>query len=61
MHDQLQDSISIGFFDVINDFNRWALGIEVDFSLPSERVICSLDQIIAWRGKANIIRADNGP
>ena len=29
-------------------------------SLPSERVIRSLDQIIAWRGKTNIIRADNG-
>ena len=38
-----------------------ALGIEVDFSLPSERVIRSLDQIIAWHGKPNIIRVDNGP
>jgi putative transposase len=46
---------------VIDDFNREALGIEVDFSLPSERVIRALDQIIAWRGKPSIIRADNGP
>jgi hypothetical protein len=29
----------------------WGLGIEVDFSLPSERVIRSLEQIIEWRGK----------
>jgi putative transposase len=36
--------------NLIDDFNREALGIEVDFSLPSERVIRSLDQIIAWRG-----------
>jgi putative transposase len=42
-------------------FNREALGIEVDFSLPSERVVRSLDQIIAWRGKPCVIQADNGP
>ncbi len=61
MHDQLEDGRSIRLFNMIDDFNREALGIEVDFSLPSERVIRSLDQIIAWRGKPNIIRADNGP
>jgi putative transposase len=51
MHDQLEDGRSIRLFNVIDDFNREALGIEVDFSLPSERVVRSLDQIIAWRGK----------
>ena len=61
MHDQLEDGRSIRLFNVIDDFNREALGIEVDFSLQSERVIRSLDQIIAWRGKPSIIRADNGP
>jgi putative transposase len=33
----------------------------VDFSLPSERVIRSLMQIISWRGKPQVIRCDNGP
>jgi putative transposase len=61
MHDQLQDGRSIRHFNVIDDFNREALGIEVDSSLPSERVIRSLDQIIAWRGKPSIIWTDNGP
>jgi transposase InsO family protein len=42
-------------------FNREASGIEVGFSLPSERVIRALDQIITWRGKPTVIRADNGP
>jgi putative transposase len=37
------------------------LGIEVDFSLPSERVIRSLDQIIEWRGKPKVLRCDSGP
>jgi len=59
MHDQLEDGRSIRLFNVIDDFNREALGIEVDFSLTSERVVRSLDQIIAWRGKPCVIRADN--
>jgi putative transposase len=33
----------------------------VDFSLPAERVIRSLDRIIEWRGKPGTIRVDNGP
>ena len=61
MHDQLADGRSIRLFNVIDDFNREALGIEVDFSLPALRVIRALDQIIAWRGKPSVIRADNGP
>ena len=51
MHDRLEDGRNIRLFNVIDDFNREALGIEVDFSLPSGRVIRSLQQIIAWRGK----------
>lgn len=61
MHDQLADGRSIRLFNVIDDFNREALGIEVDLSLPSERVIRSLRQIIEWRGKPSAIRCDNGP
>ena len=61
MHDQLQDGRSFRLFNVIDDFNREALGIEVDFSLPSERVIRALNQIIEWRGKPKAIRCDNGP
>jgi putative transposase len=61
MHDQLADGRIIRLFNVIDDFNREGLGIDIHFSLPSERVIRSLDQIIAWRGKPKVIRCDNGP
>jgi putative transposase len=61
MHDQLIDGRSIRLFNVIDDFNREGLGIEVDFSLPSLRVTRVLDQIIEWRGKPAAIRCDNGP
>jgi len=61
MHDQLADGRCFRLLNVIDDHNREALGIEVDFSLPALRVIRALDRIIEWRGKPEAIRCDNGP
>src|SRR5690606_40005568 len=61
MHDQLADGRSIRLFNVIYDYNREGLCIDVDFSLPSLRVIRALNQVIEWRGKPLTIRCDNGP
>jgi putative transposase len=61
MHDQLSDGRCIRLFNLIDDFNREALAIDVDFSLPALRVIRSLQQVIEWRGKPLAIRCDNGP
>ena len=61
MHDQLANGRSIRLLNVLDDYNREGLGIEIDFSFPSERVIRSLDQIIEWRGQPAKIRCDNGP
>lgn len=61
MHDQLSDGRSYRLFNVIDDYNREGLGIDVDISLPATRVILSLDRIIEWRGKPKAIRCDNGP
>ena len=61
MADRLGDGRAFRLLNVLDDFNREGLGIEVDFSLPTERVIRSLDQIIEWRGKPETIRVDNGP
>jgi len=46
---------------VLNEHNREGLGIEVDLSLPSARVIRSLAQSIEWRSKPAAIRLDNIP
>jgi putative transposase len=61
MADRLADGRQFRLLNVLDDFNRERLGIEVDFSLPAERVVHSLNQIIEWRGKPLAIRVDNGP
>ncbi len=61
MHDQLSDGRSVRLLNVIDDFNREALAIEVDFSLPTSRVVRTLEQLIEWKGKPAAIRCDNGP
>ena len=61
MSDSLCDGRTIRTFNVIDDYNREGLTIEVDLSLPSLRVITALEQVIEWRGKPSAIRCDNGP
>src|SRR3546814_15872493 len=58
MHGQLSDGRSFRLFNVLDDFNREGLTIEVDLSLPPARVIRSLEQVIEWRGKPKVIRCD---
>ena len=61
MSDQLADGRIFRTLNVLDDFNREGLGIEVDVSLPALRVIRALERIIEWRGKPMSIRVDNGP
>ena len=61
MQDQLADGRKFRTLNVLDDFNREGLGIEVDFSLPAVRVVRSLNRIIDWRGGTKVIRVDNGP
>jgi putative transposase len=61
MADRLEDMRAFRLLNVVDDFNREGLGIEVDFSLPATRVTRALDRIIEWRGTPLAIRVDNGP
>lgn len=61
MSDQLASGKTFRTFNVLDDYNREVLGIEVDSSLPATRVIRALNQIIEWRGKPAALRCDNGP
>lgn len=61
MSDRLVDGRKFRLFNVMDDFNRESLAIEVDTSLPSLRVIRVLEKLVAERGCPANIRCDNGP
>ncbi|GAA0884582.1 hypothetical protein GCM10009120_31800 [Sphingobacterium siyangense subsp. cladoniae] len=61
MHDTLTTGKSIRTLNIIDDFNREALSITVDTSLPATRVVKELEKLVEWRGKPECIRSDNGP
>ncbi len=46
---------------MVDDYNREALSIEIDYSLPARRVTQLLDQLMERYGKPERLRSDNGP
>jgi putative transposase len=61
MSDALWSGRRFRTFNVIDDFNREALRIEVDSNLPAQRIVRALEQLIELRGKPKKLRMDNGP
>lgn len=61
MSDTLWDGRRFRTFNVIDDFNREALAIEIDTGISAVRVVRILDRIAVWRGLPKRIRFDNGP
>ena len=48
-------------FNMIDDFNREALGIDIAVSLPAGRITCYLDKLAEYPGYPRKIWVDNGP
>lgn len=61
MSDSLWDGRKIRLLNIIDDYNREVLMIETDISLPTARVIRTLETIGNERGLPKMIRVDNGP
>lgn len=61
MADSLATGRSFRTFNVVDDFTRECVAIEVDTSLSGERVTRVLDRVIERRGKPQILVMDNGP
>ena len=61
MSDALWSGQRFRTFNVLDDFNREALGIGIDTSLPAPRIVRALDQLLEIRGKPQVLRSDNGP
>jgi putative transposase len=60
MADALYGGRPFRTLNVIDEGNREALGIEVATSIPAQRVIRVMEQLIDIYGKPNSIRVDNG-
>lgn len=56
MHDALVCGRRFRTFNVVDDFNREALSIEIDLNLPALRVVRVLDRIAANRGYPVMLR-----
>ena len=61
MSDSLMTGRRFRTFNVVDDYNREAFAIKVDFNLPSQRTIRVLDRIALTRGYPTKMRMDNGP
>ncbi|UNH25633.1 IS3 family transposase [Moellerella wisconsensis] len=61
MHDSLYCGKRFRTLNIIDEGTRECLAIEVDTSLPAERVIRVLERLKAERGLPKQIRVDNGP
>ena len=61
MSDALYHGSRLRTFNVIDDFNREGLAIEIDTSLRASRLIRVFERLKAERDLPDILRVDNGP
>ncbi|MGH8114495.1 MAG: IS3 family transposase [Rhodanobacteraceae bacterium] len=61
MGDSLVDGRSYRTLNVLDDYARDALVIEIDLSLTARRVVRVLDRLCDEYGQPDVIRSDNGP
>jgi len=61
MSDALRSGRAFRTFNVIDDYHREAIRIEIDVSLTAERVVRVLEKLVTFRGKPERIRTDHGP
>lgn len=60
MEDRLDNGRKFRTLNIIDDYNREVLTIEIDSSFPSKKAVSILDRVIEWRGKPEAVRTDHG-
>lgn len=61
MADTLADGRGFRLLNIVDDFTRECVAIEVDRSLPGARVVRVLERLAATSGLPQVIVSDNGP
>jgi putative transposase len=61
MSDELEDGRALRVLNIVDDYTRECVGMEIDRSLPADRVIDRLEQLAETRGLPQTIVVDNGP
>ena len=61
MSDSLYAGNRFRTFNVIDDFNRQCLTIEIDTSITGKRLIRVFERLRGERGLPDVLRVDNGP
>jgi putative transposase len=61
MHDALYVGRRFRTLNILDEGVREVLDIEIDTSLPGERVVQVLERLRSWRSLPKAIRCDNGP
>lgn len=59
--DKLENGRTVRVLNILDDCTREAVGMEPSMSMPSSRVIKTLEKIMFVTGKPKRIRTDNGP
>ena len=60
-HDATADGRELKFLNVVDEFTREALAIEVDRTIDADETVAVLERLAAERGAPENLRADNGP
>ena len=59
--DVLTDGRRFRTLNVLDDYNRQLLGVEIDVELPASRVVQVLTRLVECHGRPAQLRTDNGP
>jgi putative transposase len=59
--DVLTDDRRFRTLNVLDDYNRQLLGVEIYFSWPASRVVQVLTRLVECHGRPAQLRTDNGP
>ncbi len=60
-HDATTDGRELKFLNIVDEFTREALAVEVERTIDADQTVAVLERLVAERGVPANVRADNGP